>query len=162
MGYISVEDPDSGWIITQDPDPGSECLEKFYFGLKYLNSLMRIRDSGSRIRDRKNSDPGRSVYISVLQYSLAKLWYYRGRAWCLRRCCPAPQQRSPLPPPPPSYCHPSYGPLPPNPAALNSSADQDIFHSLVFFIRRLCGMGDIRKGQRSSSHSLSIYRDRDE
>ncbi len=47
-------------------------------------------------------------------------------------------------------------------AALNSSADQDMFHTLVFFIQRLWDVGDIRKGSSSASHSLSIYRDRDE
>jgi hypothetical protein len=34
-----------------NPDHISECLETIFFGLKYLNSFMRIRDG-------KNSDPG--------------------------------------------------------------------------------------------------------
>ncbi len=35
-----------GWVKSQDPDPGyiSESLETIFFRLKYLNSLMRIRD----------------------------------------------------------------------------------------------------------------------
>jgi hypothetical protein len=65
---------DPGWVKNQDPDPGSgsgknnpdrisESLETIVGGLKYLNLLMRIRNSGSsmekiRIRDGKNSDPG--------------------------------------------------------------------------------------------------------
>ncbi len=38
-------------------------------------------------------------------------------------------------------------------AALNSSAGSGHFHSLIVFIRRLWDVGDIRKGQRSASHS---------
>jgi hypothetical protein len=58
-----------------DPDPGSgmnnpdhifwslETIFLLFLGLKYLNSLMRIRDPGWRqfgsgIRDGKKSDPG--------------------------------------------------------------------------------------------------------
>jgi hypothetical protein len=48
-----------------NPDHISECLETIFFGLKYLNSLMRIRDRGpgrkefgSGIQDGKNLDPG--------------------------------------------------------------------------------------------------------
>jgi hypothetical protein len=77
----SIRDP--GWVKNQDPDPESGSLMKnpdhiyrvlrnHIFGLKYLNSLRRIRDPGwnkkgsdpgwnklgSRIRDGKNSDPG--------------------------------------------------------------------------------------------------------
>jgi hypothetical protein len=40
----SVADPDpgsGGWVKNQDPDH-----EKTFFGLKYLNSLMWIRDAG--------------------------------------------------------------------------------------------------------------------
>jgi hypothetical protein len=44
------------------PDHISETLKQF-FGLKYLNSLIRMGiwnliDPGSGIRDRKNSNPG--------------------------------------------------------------------------------------------------------
>ena len=78
--YGSVADPDpgSGAFLTPGSgmgkktgygpgmyNPGhiSESLEIKFFGFKYLNSLMRIRDLGwekfgSRIRDEKNSDPG--------------------------------------------------------------------------------------------------------
>ncbi len=53
---------DPGWVKNQYPAPGSgsgmnnpdhisESLETIFLGLKYLNSLMRIRDG-------KNSDPG--------------------------------------------------------------------------------------------------------
>jgi hypothetical protein len=76
-----IRDPESGAFLTpgsgmgkkQDLDPGSGSgmnnpehisgsLETF-FGFKYLNSLMRIRDPGwqkfvSGIRDGKNSDLG--------------------------------------------------------------------------------------------------------
>jgi hypothetical protein len=64
---ISVADSDPwvrdpGWVKNQEPDPGSgygmnnpdhisESLETFFWGLKYLNSLMPIRDG-------KNWDPG--------------------------------------------------------------------------------------------------------
>jgi hypothetical protein len=46
---------DPGWVKSQDPDPGSgmnnpdhisESLEPIFFGLKYLKTLMRIRDPG--------------------------------------------------------------------------------------------------------------------
>ncbi len=48
---------DQGWAKNQDPDPGWTTLTIFpralnqFFGLKYLNSLKRIRDG-------KNSDSG--------------------------------------------------------------------------------------------------------
>jgi hypothetical protein len=49
----------------RDEQPGSYFLElrNHFFGLKYLNSLMRIRDPGWRqfgsgIRDGKKSNPG--------------------------------------------------------------------------------------------------------
>ncbi len=52
-------------IRIRDEQPESYCicesLETIFWGLKYLNSLMRIRGSGMekiRIRDGKNSDPG--------------------------------------------------------------------------------------------------------
>jgi hypothetical protein len=56
---------------NQDPDPGPGFTTRIifpraykqFFGLKYLNTLMRIRDQGWKkfgfgIRDGKNSDPG--------------------------------------------------------------------------------------------------------
>jgi hypothetical protein len=60
---------------SQHPDPGSgmnnpvnifyslETIFLLFLGLKYLNSLMRIRDPGWRqfgsgVRDGKKSDPG--------------------------------------------------------------------------------------------------------
>jgi hypothetical protein len=66
--FSSVADPESGAFLTpgsgirdksrvgiriRDKQPGSYFLElrTLFFGLKYLNSLMRIRDG-------KNSDPG--------------------------------------------------------------------------------------------------------
>jgi hypothetical protein len=74
---------DPGWAKSQDPNPGSESgirirdeqprsyfleLRNHFFGLKYLNSLMRIRDPGwkkfgSRIQDGKKSDPGSGINI---------------------------------------------------------------------------------------------------
>jgi hypothetical protein len=44
----------------RDEQPRSYFLElrNHVFGLKYLNSLMRIRDTGSGIRDGNNLDPG--------------------------------------------------------------------------------------------------------
>jgi hypothetical protein len=61
----SVADPDpvsswpldTGWVKSKDPDPGWTTwiifprAQKPFFGLKYLNSLMRIRDG-------KKLDPG--------------------------------------------------------------------------------------------------------
>jgi hypothetical protein len=55
---------DPGWVKSQDPNPGFRIrveqpvsyyleLRNHFFGLKYLNSLMRIRDPGL-----KKSDPG--------------------------------------------------------------------------------------------------------
>ncbi len=62
----------SGYRI-RDEQPGSYFLELrnhflAFFGLKYLNSLMRIRDPRSgmetvRIRDGKKSDPGSGINI---------------------------------------------------------------------------------------------------
>jgi hypothetical protein len=51
----------------KNPDHISESLETI-FGIKYLNSLMRIQDPGKEkigtgIRDGKNSDPGQSSRI---------------------------------------------------------------------------------------------------
>jgi hypothetical protein len=75
VGY-SVTDPDprSGAFLTpgsgmvkkpgsgmNHPDHISESLKKQCFGLKYLNSLMWIRDlrwKRIQIRDGKRSDPG--------------------------------------------------------------------------------------------------------
>ncbi len=60
--------PDPEWVESQHPDPesglnnpdhifkNSETIFLFFFGLKYLNSLMRIRDPGIRYGD--SSDPG--------------------------------------------------------------------------------------------------------
>jgi hypothetical protein len=80
----SVADPGSGAFLTpgsriqevsiriRDEKPGSYFLElrNHFFGLKYLNSLMRIRDPGWRqfgsgIRDPgwKKSDPGSGIQI---------------------------------------------------------------------------------------------------
>jgi hypothetical protein len=46
-------------IRIRDEQPGSYFreLRKIFLGLKYLNSLMRIRDPESGIRYGKNSDP---------------------------------------------------------------------------------------------------------
>ncbi len=64
---------DPGWVESQHPDPGSgmnnpdhifqslETIFLFFLGLKYLNSLMRIRDLGSRIRDGDSSYPGSRI-----------------------------------------------------------------------------------------------------
>jgi hypothetical protein len=56
---IRIRDGQQIRIRVRDEQPGSyfrEGLEKF-FGLKYLNSMMRIRDG-------KNSDPGSVINIS--------------------------------------------------------------------------------------------------
>ncbi len=49
-----------------------KCSPGHYFGLKYLNSLMWIRDGmeklGSEIRDGKKSDPGSGINIPEPQY----------------------------------------------------------------------------------------------
>ncbi len=61
-GSVAFLTLDPGWEKYQDPDPGSgsrmknpdhicERLGTMFLGLKYLNSLMRIRDG-------KNLDPG--------------------------------------------------------------------------------------------------------
>ncbi len=94
---FSVADPDpgSGAFLTlgsgmgrksasgsgiRDEQPGSYFLElrNHFFGLKYLNSLMRIRDGNSsdpgsgmetvRIRDGKKSDPGSGINFSDPQH----------------------------------------------------------------------------------------------
>jgi hypothetical protein len=38
-------------------------VRNHFFGLKYLNSLMRIRDGKNCIRDGKKSDPGSGINI---------------------------------------------------------------------------------------------------
>ncbi len=51
-------------------------LRNNFFGLKYLNSLMRIRDPGSgRIRDGKNSDPVSGINILDPQHCLQGFRY---------------------------------------------------------------------------------------
>jgi len=61
----------------RDEQPRSYFLElrNHFFGLKYLNSLMRIRDPGweqfgSGIRDGKKSDPGSGINIPDPQHWL--------------------------------------------------------------------------------------------
>jgi hypothetical protein len=66
-----------------NPDHVSESIENFFGGLKYLNSLMRIRDPewnncriwnpgwkkvGSGIRNGKKSDPGSGINIPDPQH----------------------------------------------------------------------------------------------
>jgi hypothetical protein len=76
IGNNSVADPDprlGASIRIRDEQPGSYCLELrihffTFWGLKYLSSLMRIRDPGLRqfgsgIRDGKKSDPGSGIDI---------------------------------------------------------------------------------------------------
>jgi hypothetical protein len=49
----------------------SESFKNNFFGLKYLNSLMRIQGPGwekIRIRDGKNSDPGSGINIPDPQH----------------------------------------------------------------------------------------------
>jgi hypothetical protein len=60
---------------SQHPDPGSgmnnpdhifyslETIFLLFWGLKYLNSLMRIRDPRWRLRDGKKSDLGSGINI---------------------------------------------------------------------------------------------------
>ncbi len=62
-GAPCIRDP--GWVKSQDPDPVSRTNnpDHIFFGLKYFDSLMRIRDPGwkqfgSGIRDGNNSDLG--------------------------------------------------------------------------------------------------------
>ncbi len=85
----SVADPDpgSGAFLTpvsgiririRDEQPGSYFreLKNKFFGLKYLNSLMRIRDGkkfGSGIRDGKNSDPGSRINLPEPQHWLPQI-----------------------------------------------------------------------------------------
>ncbi len=89
---ISVADPDpgSGAFLTpgsgmgeksgpgsgiRNEQPGSYFLElrNHFFGLKYLNSLMRIRDKRIRIRDGKKSDPKSGKKIPDPQHCLQSL-----------------------------------------------------------------------------------------
>jgi hypothetical protein len=80
-----IRDPGSGMGESQHPDPGSgmnnpdhiflELRNHFFafFGVKILNSLMRIRDPGWRqfgsgIRDGKKSDPGSGINIPDPQH----------------------------------------------------------------------------------------------
>jgi hypothetical protein len=86
---------DPGWVESQHPDPGSginnpdhffkslETIFLIFWGLKYLNSLMRIRDPGSgsgmetvRIRDPgwkkagsgiRDKHPGSATLINPLE-----------------------------------------------------------------------------------------------
>jgi hypothetical protein len=66
MGKSQHPDPGSG---MNNPDHTFKSLETIFLlflGLKYLNSLMRIRDPGWRqlgygIRDGKKSDPGSGI-----------------------------------------------------------------------------------------------------
>jgi hypothetical protein len=72
----------------RDEQPGSYFLELrnlfflfFFWGLKYLNSLMRIRDPGWRqfgsgIREGKKSDPGSGINIPDPQH-----WFYYNKTW---------------------------------------------------------------------------------
>ncbi len=71
---LYVRDP--GWVKSQDPDPGWTTQTYFlahrdhFLGLKYLNSLMRIRDPewkkfGSGIGDKHPGDP-QHCFWSVL------------------------------------------------------------------------------------------------
>jgi len=68
-GFCAVLTPGSGMSKSQDPDPAprawviSPRAKKPLFGLKNLNSFLRIRDPGwkefgSGLRDVKNSDLG--------------------------------------------------------------------------------------------------------
>jgi hypothetical protein len=90
---IRIRDPGLGAFLTpgsgvgesRHPDPGSgmnnpdhffkslETILLLFWGLKYLNSLMRIRDPGWRqfgsgIRDGKKSDPGSGINIPDLPH----------------------------------------------------------------------------------------------
>jgi hypothetical protein len=75
MGESQHPDPGSG---IRDEQSGSYFLELrnhflLFWGLKHLNSLMRIRDPGRRqfgsgIRDGKKSDPGSGINIPDPQH----------------------------------------------------------------------------------------------
>jgi hypothetical protein len=70
-GGVESQHPDPGSGIRRGKQPGSYFLGLItifvvFLGLKYLNSLMRIRDPGWRqfgsgIRDGKKSDPGSGI-----------------------------------------------------------------------------------------------------
>ncbi len=85
--------PDSGWVKSQDPDPGPGWTTRIlfpraknpFFGLKFLNSLMQIRDPGwkqfgSGILDEKSRirEPGSGINIPDPQYCL---WECEKRQW---------------------------------------------------------------------------------
>jgi hypothetical protein len=69
----------------RDEQPRSYFLElrNHFFGLKYLNSLVRIRDSGweqfgSGIRDGKKSDTGSGINIPDPQHCVIDRWRWLG------------------------------------------------------------------------------------
>jgi hypothetical protein len=70
---IRIRDP--GWVKNQDPD--FRDLRNIFFGLKYLNSLMQIRNPGSGMEKfgSENLDPdwkklGSGIDIPDLQHFL--------------------------------------------------------------------------------------------
>jgi hypothetical protein len=85
---------DPGWVKSQDPDPGSGSgmnnpdhfsyiLETVFFGLKYLNSLMWIRNLGwkkfgSVIRDGKIRIRDKHPESTTLAKMLIKGTWQRG------------------------------------------------------------------------------------
>ncbi len=83
---------DPGWVKSQNPDPDEQPGSYFrdlrnpFFGLQYLNSLMRIRDPGSwmekfgsGIRDGKTSDPWSGISIPDPQHWWAENVRGRGK-----------------------------------------------------------------------------------
>jgi hypothetical protein len=70
----SVADPDPGWgeLRIRDEQPGSyfRKLRNHFFGLKYLNSLMRILDGKieSEIRDPRWKKVGSGINIPDPQH----------------------------------------------------------------------------------------------
>ncbi len=68
MGESQHLDPGSGMNNQDHIFYSLETIFLLFWGLKYLNSLMRIRDSGWRqfgsgIRDGKKLDPGYGINI---------------------------------------------------------------------------------------------------
>ncbi len=81
---------DPGWVKSQDPDPGWTIgsyfrkLRNHFFGLKYLNSLMRVRDGKIRIRDKH---PGSATLIlSRVSFRLLATYSHSDSGGYNRQC----------------------------------------------------------------------------
>jgi hypothetical protein len=78
-------DKKSGSVSEMNnPDHISESLEINFFGLKYLIFWCRseIRDGNKiRIRDGKNSDPGKTTLIRNTAFLTKKEWFKGTVSW---------------------------------------------------------------------------------